>query len=193
MIGRGKRSVTAMIGSVVSGNPAGSLGKIRIRGLSPGCLEFHHPSERKIMNLSGKVALVTGGGTGIGAACARRFAREGARVAVMGRRPELIGQVAAEIGGLAVCGDAANADDVRSALDAIVKSYGGLDILVASAGTGGIGAGALETDDASWAHTIRGSLCLCSSSGKGLSSSCPRSQGSAQGPTCAPTSPRSTR
>jgi meso-butanediol dehydrogenase/(S,S)-butanediol dehydrogenase/diacetyl reductase len=58
------------------------------------------------MQLEGKVAIVSGGGTGIGAATAWRFAREGAHVIVTGRRPEPIRAVAEEVGGLAVAGDA---------------------------------------------------------------------------------------
>jgi meso-butanediol dehydrogenase / (S,S)-butanediol dehydrogenase / diacetyl reductase len=54
------------------------------------------------MRLDDKVALVSGGGTGIGAATARRLASEGARVVVSGRRPEPLEAVAAEIGGVAV-------------------------------------------------------------------------------------------
>ena len=105
------------------------------------------------MSLTGKTALITGGGTGIGAACARRFAREGAGVALMGRRQDLLDRVAAEVGGLAVPGDASSADDVRRAVDTITKRWGGLDILVASAG--GLGDGtALETDDDSWARSL---------------------------------------
>ncbi|MFH0915425.1 MAG: SDR family oxidoreductase [bacterium] len=105
------------------------------------------------MSLTGKAALITGGGTGIGAACARRFAREGARVAVMGRRRDLIDRVAAEVGGLAVPGDASSADDMRQAVETVAKRWGGLDILVASAG--GLGNGtALETNDESWARSL---------------------------------------
>ena len=55
------------------------------------------------MRLDGKVALITGGGTGIGAAVARRFVAEGASVVLMGRRAELIDAVAAEVG-VAVAG-----------------------------------------------------------------------------------------
>ena len=60
------------------------------------------------MRLEGKVAIVSGGGTGIGAAAARMFAKEGAKVVVTGRRPEPLEEVAAETGGLAVAGDTAD-------------------------------------------------------------------------------------
>lgn len=84
--------------------------------------------------LEGKIALITGGGTGIGAACAHLFSRSGARVAVMGRRIEPIRQVAEKIGGIALQGDAAIEEDCRKAVQAAVDAYGGLDTLVACAG-----------------------------------------------------------
>ncbi|MBV9467269.1 MAG: SDR family NAD(P)-dependent oxidoreductase, partial [Solirubrobacterales bacterium] len=68
------------------------------------------------MRLERKVALITGGGVGIGAAVARRFAAEGASVVVMARRAELVETVAEEIGGEAVCGDAAEPEDARRAV-----------------------------------------------------------------------------
>lgn len=84
--------------------------------------------------LKGRIALITGGGTGIGAACARLFAESGAAVAVMGRRPAPIQQIAEEIGGIAVAGDAAREADCKTAVSATVEAYGGLDILVCCAG-----------------------------------------------------------
>lgn len=112
------------------------------------------------MRLEGKVALITGGGTGIGAAIARRFAAEGARVAVMGRRREPLERVAGEVGGTAVVGDAASSDDARAAVEAAVARYGALDILVANAG--GEGGGALaETDDETWDAGLHANLRSC--------------------------------
>ena len=84
--------------------------------------------------LAGKVALVTGGGSGIGEACARLFAGDGARVAVMGRRPAPLQRVASETGGLAVPGDVASPDDCARAVRSTAETFGRLDVLVACAG-----------------------------------------------------------
>jgi NAD(P)-dependent dehydrogenase (short-subunit alcohol dehydrogenase family) len=112
------------------------------------------------MRLDGKVALVTGGGTGIGAAAAQRLAREGAAVVVMGRRREPLDAVAAEAGGIAVAGDASAAADAERAVAAAVERYGGLDVLVANAGGEGGGA-AGEADDATWHAGLQANLTSC--------------------------------
>jgi len=109
------------------------------------------------MSVEGRVALITGGGTGIGAACARRLSREGAQVVVVGRRRERLEEVAREVGAWAVVADAANTLDMRRVITELRQCYGGLDILIASAG--GLGNGkASDTDDDSWARYINSNL-----------------------------------
>ncbi|PTL75535.1 3-oxoacyl-ACP reductase family protein [Vitiosangium sp. GDMCC 1.1324] len=90
--------------------------------------------------LSGKVALITGGSRGIGAAIAQRLARDGATVAITyTSSPQKAGEVAAAIeseGGrvLAIRADSADAEAVKSAVAQTVKAFGRLDILVNNAG-----------------------------------------------------------
>ncbi len=84
--------------------------------------------------LQDKVAVITGGGTGIGAATARRFAAQGAKVVVTGRRLEPIEAVAQEIGGIALAGDVSDEAHCTALATAAVETYGGLDIMVANAG-----------------------------------------------------------
>lgn len=86
------------------------------------------------MRMEGKTVLITGGGTGIGEACARLFSQSGAYVAVMGRRIEPLRSIADEIGGIAVQGDTSVQEDCEAAVRKTVDTYGGLDCLVASAG-----------------------------------------------------------
>jgi NAD(P)-dependent dehydrogenase (short-subunit alcohol dehydrogenase family) len=112
------------------------------------------------MRLDGKVALVTGGGTGIGAATARRLAQDGARVVVTGRRAEPLGRVADEIGGVAVVGDASKAAHVGEAVTEAVAHFGGLDIVVAAAGGSGTPA-AGDTSDERWEAAIASNLTSC--------------------------------
>jgi len=109
------------------------------------------------VRLDGKVAVISGGGSGIGAATARRFVQEGASVVVTGRRPEPIQTVAAEIGGLAVPGDAADPDHARDAVGAAIDTFGGLDIVVVNHGTGWGGSPGTMTDEA-WQATMDANL-----------------------------------
>jgi len=86
-----------------------------------------------------RVVLVTGGGTGIGAAVARRLAADGYSVAVTGRGAAPIDEVAREIGGLAVEADTGVPADTVRAVAETVAHFGGLDALVLNAGVGGEG------------------------------------------------------
>ncbi len=81
-----------------------------------------------------KVALITGGGTGIGADSARRIAREGGKIVVMGRREAPLRAIAEECGGHFVVGDTASLQDLEKAVGQAVSQFGGLDVLVANAG-----------------------------------------------------------
>src|SRR5258708_4514941 len=92
-----------------------------------------------VTRLSGKVALITGGGTGIGRAIALAFAREGASVAVAGRRLEKLREVISEIqkqggAGLAMECDVSRAKDVERAVKGTVERFGRLNVLVNNAG-----------------------------------------------------------
>jgi 3-oxoacyl-[acyl-carrier protein] reductase len=89
------------------------------------------------VKLEDKVAIVTGGGRGIGRAVALAFAREGARVVVTAARERReIEAVAAEIGGTAVLADVSNQDSVQRLVDAVLADFGRIDILVNNAARG---------------------------------------------------------
>jgi len=85
---------------------------------------------------AGKVALVTGGGTGIGRATALELARTGAKVIVCGRRPEPLEAVQAELGEdcLAVPTDVREPEQVAALIDRALERFGRIDVLVNNAG-----------------------------------------------------------
>lgn len=88
------------------------------------------------MQLQNKVALITGAGSGFGAAMARRFAQEGAKVGVADLRRDAADEVAAEIGDQAVAigGDVSKADDVNAMVETLTRAFAGPDIVVNNAG-----------------------------------------------------------
>ena len=88
-------------------------------------------------HLSGKIALITGGGSGIGAAIAKRFVAEGAKIVITGRRKEALAETVAALpegSVLPFAGDVRNPDDAKAMVEATVKFGGKIDILVNNAG-----------------------------------------------------------
>ncbi|GAA2014666.1 glucose 1-dehydrogenase [Catenulispora yoronensis] len=104
------------------------------------------------LRLAGRVVVVTGGASGIGAACAEAFRAEGARVAVVDRDP-----------GAAWCADVSDEAQTRAVIDAIAGEYGGIDVVVCCAGISGP-VGTLASDvgvrdwDAVMAVNVRGAF-----------------------------------
>jgi len=88
------------------------------------------------MNVSGKVAIVSGGGSGLGAATARLLAEQGAKVAVIDLNLSAAEAVASEIDGLAVSGNVTSEEEVSTALDHIEATLGIPQIVVNCAGIG---------------------------------------------------------
>jgi rhamnose utilization protein RhaD (predicted bifunctional aldolase and dehydrogenase)/NAD(P)-dependent dehydrogenase (short-subunit alcohol dehydrogenase family) len=84
--------------------------------------------------LARQVAVITGGGSGIGAATAAALAREGAEVAVIDRDLDAARKVAKHVGGRAFACDVTKAADVRKAFDDVAETFGGVDIVVSNAG-----------------------------------------------------------
>ncbi|TWB58342.1 NAD(P)-dependent dehydrogenase (short-subunit alcohol dehydrogenase family) [Rhizobium sp. ERR 922] len=106
------------------------------------------------MRFKNKTALITGGGTGIGAAVARRIRQEGGNVALVGRRPEPLRSVADEIGATIVAADAADGAAMKAAVEKVVETHGGLDILIANAGGHGVGP-TVSMSDETWDLAVR--------------------------------------
>lgn len=86
--------------------------------------------------MNDKVAIITGGSSGIGLAIAKRFAQEGARVAITGRNQKTIDQAIAEIGpnGLGIQGDVSKLDDLTRIYQTVADHFGKVDTLIVNAG-----------------------------------------------------------
>ncbi len=98
------------------------------------------------MRLTGKMALVTGAGGGFGAGIARLFAHEGAKLVLADRDSDAVGQIAQELGAIAITGDVSHGPDVQAMVAAAVQA-GGLDIVVNNAGTTHRNRPLLEVDE----------------------------------------------
>jgi NAD(P)-dependent dehydrogenase (short-subunit alcohol dehydrogenase family) len=110
------------------------------------------------MKLKNKVALITGGSSGIGRATAVAMAHEGAKIALTARRAERCQEAVEEIEGmggeaLALPGDVANADHVATLVGATVERWGHLDIVVPNAGINGVFAPIEDITPEEWDQT----------------------------------------
>jgi NAD(P)-dependent dehydrogenase (short-subunit alcohol dehydrogenase family) len=101
-------------------------------------------------SVSGAGVVVTGGGGGIGAVLARRFAAEGARVVVGDLNGDAAAEVAKEIGGTAVAGDAASEAGVASLIETARETLGEIDIFCANAGIAPMGG--VDAPEEDWAR-----------------------------------------
>ncbi|GIW43976.1 MAG: short-chain dehydrogenase [Candidatus Binatia bacterium] len=108
-----------------------------------------------MMRFEGRVAFVSGGGTGIGLACARAIVAEGGRVMLAGRREDVLAKAAAELGPAAswVRCDVTRIEEVEAAIDATQRTLGPLTLAVNSAGSATIGS-VLNARPEEFLHTL---------------------------------------
>ncbi|NLX11111.1 MAG: SDR family oxidoreductase [Chloroflexi bacterium] len=111
------------------------------------------------MELENRVALITGAGSGIGKAAARRLAQQGARVAALGRTEDEIRRTVEEIrqaGGeaITVLADISQPDEMRQAVQKVIDQWGRLDIVFANAGINGVWTSLEEMEPEDWEKTI---------------------------------------
>lgn len=101
------------------------------------------------MKIKDKVVVITGGATGIGAALARRFHAEGAKaIAVAGFQEDLLAEVAAEVGGLAVACDVTQESAIQDLIRQVEEKFGPIDIFCSNAGIARMGDE--DVPDAEW-------------------------------------------
>lgn len=98
--------------------------------------------------------VVSGGGTGIGAAVAQRFRRDGAEVVILGRRIEPLRGVAERLGAVPFAVDVASPEALRPVLEEVAARFGGIDVVVANAGGHGF-ADLASTSDEEWETSLR--------------------------------------
>jgi len=113
--------------------------------------------------LQGKIAVVTGANSGIGLACAKRFAAEGAQVVITGRRQAELDKAAQIIGGdvLAIQGDISKLDDLDRLFETVRSAKGRIDVLLANAGLGTLeplGNISEESFDKTFGVNVKGTL-----------------------------------
>ena len=102
------------------------------------------------MELNGKHAIVTGAGSGIGRALARRFAADGAKVVVADVNEQAADAVAREIDALAVTVDVSQEDQIKSLVWTAKEQNGPIDLFFSNAGIGGPAGGPIEVPDDGW-------------------------------------------
>jgi NAD(P)-dependent dehydrogenase (short-subunit alcohol dehydrogenase family) len=105
--------------------------------------------------LNGKIAIITGAGSGIGRACALALARAGAKVALVGRRRSFLEEVAHEIGdsALVLAADVSKKDEIDGVVKHTVARFGGLNVLLNNAGVLHIGTAEQITEE-QWDETF---------------------------------------
>ena len=112
-------------------------------------------------DLSGRVAIITGGGTGIGKATARLLAKRGADVAIAGRKPDVLDAAAQEISAetgkrcLAVPTDVRKPDQCVALMDRVAAELGRIDILISNAGGAHGHVGLSKMDLAKWDRDVQ--------------------------------------
>jgi NAD(P)-dependent dehydrogenase (short-subunit alcohol dehydrogenase family) len=116
------------------------------------------------MDFAERVAVVTGGASGMGAATVRRLAAAGAKVVIVDRNTDLAWAVAEEVGGMAMDGDVADSAFCDAAIAATVERFGRLDVVVNAAGVI-VRASGENTTDEQWARimgvNVSGTFFMC--------------------------------